>query len=286
MSRKEQEEELLKKYTSQEDDPLGTSGVLLSDEIEYYATNWKMIDPFNHRNLRAAAYELTIGDEYAIGGQTKKLYDEPGKNEIRIPPFEVAIIKTGERLNLPRFLIGRWNLRVGWAYEGLLWVGGPQVDPGWVGYLFCPLYNLSDKEVVLRIGEPIAVIDFIKTTPFKKGKSYEYPRPPRRVIVDDYKPEGLKSALYTEARRRIIEVENRLSAFGRRLDASIGIIFTVLAIIIAALSISIFWGRSLAPASGWMYLSSGISIVALIIAICAFAKAKHKGDSSDKDNKL
>jgi len=54
--------------------------VLLSDEIEYYVKQFKLIDPFNPKNLKPAAYELTVGDEYSIGGKIKKLLDEPGKN--------------------------------------------------------------------------------------------------------------------------------------------------------------------------------------------------------------
>jgi hypothetical protein len=39
------------------------------------------------------------------------------------------------------------------------------------------------------------------------GTSYR--RPPKRVLFEDYKPEALKSALYTEAKARINEIENR-----------------------------------------------------------------------------
>ncbi len=170
MGRREEEIELLKKYDCPPKDDLGTSGVLLSDEIEHYVYSFKLIDPFDCKNLDPAAYKLTIGDEYSIGGERKRLYDESGKNEITIPPFEVAIIKTYERVNLPRFLIARWNIKVSLAYKGLLWVGGPQVDPGYVGYLFCPIYNLSNNNVTLKYKDPIAVIDFVKTTPFKKEK--------------------------------------------------------------------------------------------------------------------
>jgi deoxycytidine triphosphate deaminase len=144
-------------------------GVLLSDEIERYVQDFKMIWPFNKNDqLKAAGYELSVGDEYVLGGERKQL----GKDgEIRIPPFNVVVIKTTETINLPRFLIARWNVRVRWAYEGLLWVGAAQVDPGWVGNLFCPLYNLSDKEVVLRSGDPIALMDFVTTTTFRRGES-------------------------------------------------------------------------------------------------------------------
>ena len=123
------------------------SGVLLSDEIEFYVTHGQLIEPFSDCNLKPAGYELTVGDEAILGGKSLRLNDHD-KRGLCIPPFEVAVVKTGETLNLPRFLIGRWNIRVYWAYKGLLWVGGPQVDPGYVGHLFCPLYNLSNKKGV------------------------------------------------------------------------------------------------------------------------------------------
>jgi deoxycytidine triphosphate deaminase len=105
-------------------------GVLLSDEIKYYAEKFDMIQPFDEiRLLKAAGYELTVGNEYVLEGERKELIKD---GEIRIPSFSVVVIKTAETINLPRFLIARWNIRVRWAYEGLLWVGGPQVDPGWV----------------------------------------------------------------------------------------------------------------------------------------------------------
>src|SRR4051794_19268657 len=124
------------------------TGVLLSDEIQFYANHCGMIRPFDLDNLRAASYELTIGNEYFLNGEFRILAGK--ENLIRIPPFEVVVLKTTEVLSMPRYLIARWNIKVSLAYSGLLWVGGPQVDPGYVGNLFCPIYNLSDKEVTLH----------------------------------------------------------------------------------------------------------------------------------------
>lgn len=285
MNKRERERELLEKYQCLEHDPLGTVGVLLSNEIEEYVRHFKLINPFDPNNLKPAAYELTVGDEYSIGGKTGKLSDELGKNEIRIPPFEVAIIKTTEKVNLPRFLIARWNIRVKWVYEGLLWVGAAQVDAGYVGHLFCPIYNLSDKEVTLRLGEQIAVIDFIKTTPFKKGSSKEYPRPPKRVIFDDYSPEKLRSALYTEASKRIADVVDKVKIFGTRLDTSIGIIFTAIAVLVAALSIFVSSGQGVYQTlPWWIYLSVGFSIIALVTSIFVYTRARPKGYNVPSDN--
>jgi deoxycytidine triphosphate deaminase len=123
-------------------------GVLLSDEIIFYAENHRLITPFDRDSLKPAGYELSVGDEYFISGEFLTIdIRRPETARIIIPPFEVAVIKTRETLCLPRYLIARWNIRVIHAYSGLLWVGGPQVDPGYVGHLFCPIYNLSDKPV-------------------------------------------------------------------------------------------------------------------------------------------
>lgn len=245
-------------------------GVLLSDEIEHYVVSFKMIDPFTTNNLKSAGYELTVGDEFVLGGKKEDLKKD---GEIRIPPFNVVVIKTGETINLPRFLIARWNVRVRWAYEGLLWVGGPQVDPGWIGHLFCPLYNLSDKDVVLRYGDPIALMDFVTTTPFNAGKSIEYPRPPKRVLLEEYRAAELRSALYTEAKRRIEEIEKetgkKIDRLEKRVEFFVGTTLVIITVLFAVLGIFTTYGKdTLVPV--WPVLSVSLSVVAFLLALVAF----------------
>ena len=136
-------------------------GVLLRSRIKCYAEAG-MILPFEEDKLKSAGYRLSIGDEYYLGGVRYRL--QCSQDSIIIPPYEVAIIKTTEYLKIPWFLIARWNIRVSHAYDGLLWVGAAQVDPGYEGYLSCPIYNLSNKPIQLFRGENIALIDFVKTT--------------------------------------------------------------------------------------------------------------------------
>ncbi len=263
--RKEQEKERLSHYPcptadTREHQP---TGVLLSDEIHHYVQSIKLIDPFDPDKLKPAGYELTIGDEYVLGGEKKVL---ASGGEIRIPPFNVVVIKTQETINLPRFLIARWNIRVKWAYHGLLWVGGPQVDPGWVGNLFCPIYNLSDKEVVLRPDDTIALMDFVTTTPFNSGKSGEYKRPPKRVLLDEYGAETLKSALYTEAKERIDRVEQKAES----LMGSTLVLFTILFAALAVLAYR--------PADGlgsvWDVLTLVASVTAFFFAYLAYRRSR------------
>jgi len=267
MDKRKQEREELLKYHCHEKDDFNTHGVLLSNEIKYYASTYKMIDPFDEERLKPAAYELRVGDEYALGGKIGKLSDDAGKNLITIPPFEVVIISTMERINLPRFIIARWNIRVRKAYEGLLWVGGPQVDPGWVGYLRCPIYNLSNKNVTLRLGEAIAIIDFVKTTPFSKD-CIEYDRPPKRIVFDDYDPEKLESALYKTATERIKNIEGKVD----KVESSISLVFAIVAILFTALTLFVTIPskslEDLVPKfsiNGWCYVSVIMSVAAIVI---------------------
>ena len=173
----------------EEDERKDLHGVLLVGEIERLCHTKKLIWPFDLAHLRPASYRLTVGKDYFLGGEYFTIKDD--ENSVVIRPFEVVVLQTAETIRMPLYLIGRWNIKVTHAYKGLLWVGGPQVDPGWVGHLFCPIYNLSDKEVTLRCGEEIAVIDFVKTTPFSRTEVHDekhevYPFPPDNVILEDY----------------------------------------------------------------------------------------------------
>ena len=95
--------ELLSRFHQpSEDDPHPSkAGVLLSDEIKFYADYHNLIFPFDHDNLKPAAYELTLGDEYFLNGEYHSLESKSGTDTVRIPPFEVTVLKTAEILCLP-----------------------------------------------------------------------------------------------------------------------------------------------------------------------------------------
>jgi deoxycytidine triphosphate deaminase len=256
------------------------NGVLLSDAIEQCVTAFKLIAPFHTDNLKPACYELTIGDQYAIAGE---VYSD--KSELTIKPFEVAIIKTHETINMPRFLIGRWNIKVSLAYKGLVWVGGPQVDAGYVGHLFCPIYNLSGKVVTLFKGDPIAVIDFVGTTEFHPNKSKCYPFPPKRVLFEEYSPKELVSGLVTGATARLDSVESQLAKnigdvkgqiqnTHKRVDDFVSLTFAAVAILFAAISVLVVGKESPTWPYIGVFLLSGLAI---FLAASAWVKSRTEG---------
>ena len=211
--------------------------VLLADEIEYYCTTTPpIIDPYEPERFRPASYQLTLGRELHLGGVHKILSEsEP----LKLDRHQVAVVSTRETIRVPRFLIARWSLRVGMIYQGLLWTGGPQVDPGWSGQLFCPIYNLAEREIELKFKDPFFTIDFAKTTLLserylKMREETQYKKTwfvPERKTLAEHDTDRLHSAPY-EALRDLSE----LTEFRRFGAAAIGVAFVALAAIVAALS--------------------------------------------------
>jgi deoxycytidine triphosphate deaminase len=269
--------EFLHSLRPSEDDPHPEiHGVLLSDEIIFYSEAYNLIQPFNRNNLKPAGYELTIGDEYFLSGSFFELdSDDDTKRTITIPPFDVAILKTAEILCMPRYLIARWNIRVKYAYAGLLWVGGPQVDPGYVGHLFCPIYNLSDKPVTLPMGEPIALIDFVKTTPFEESKPKaelkRYAFPPKRMFLEEYGINDLRSALFTKAGQKLTEFEQQIKNLENRFFTFTQLSFAIFGLLIALSALLTRTNADNATLSAAFFGGGTIALSATAILIAAFA---------------
>ena len=151
------------------DDPDGDShGLLLSDRIAFYEHRVRLIHPLNTKSLRPASYDLTLGKKFYKDGKVQDLGD---RKNLALPPNDIVFVTTDEELQIPYYMIGRFNLTIGLVYQGILLGTGPQVDPGYSGPLYCPLYNLSDQEVQITQGERFATIDFIKTTNFGDNES-------------------------------------------------------------------------------------------------------------------
>ena len=157
-----------------------STGVLLSDFIESYVKEFDVLvdrKEFKSENLKPAYYSLTLGREYYMNGKVCELDPaDPARNTLEIPPNSYIIATTAEKVRLPHYITGRFGLRVEFVYKGLLVGAGPQVDPGYEGYLGCPVHNLTNTPVVIRVGEPYAWIDFTKTSTFGQDALRNDPR--------------------------------------------------------------------------------------------------------------
>ena len=221
--------------------------ILLSDQIEYYIRELELpllrnpdgsalSDDELELCLDAASYKLRLGDEANVGGEwTPISSDKP----LILPPHQVAVDKTHEVVNIPRFLIARWNLRVKWVYEGLLWTGGPQVDPGWKGNLYCPIYNLADRQIAIPHKERFFTMDFARTTPFHRtSSSYGYSSKlhvgSRTKSLQAHDPNRLRSAPF-DSLKQLENLDTKTSGLDSRITNFSSLMFLVLAVVIAAI---------------------------------------------------
>lgn len=172
------------------------AGLLLSDRIKFYREKVNLIHPFDDKFLEPASYTLHAGGEYLI-------HDEGGKRisgvleaggKVIIPPNGLIYIRFLEEVNIPHYMIGRFNLRVKQVYRGLLLGTGPQVDPGFRGHLGCPLHNFTNEEKMIPFFESLITIDFEKTTPL--GKAH----------FSNTKPEDLTPQYFAQMRHGLIVV--------------------------------------------------------------------------------
>jgi deoxycytidine triphosphate deaminase len=140
-------------------------GLLLSDEIQAFCENGLLIRDWKPGLLRPASYTMTIGPEY-VDSRGKEGTLSNKKSFFYMEPNSIVYVSPREELNLPYYIAARFNLRVKWVYKGILLGTGPQVEPGFVGRLSCPLFNLTGQKVKIKLGDEFATIDFERTSAF------------------------------------------------------------------------------------------------------------------------
>jgi deoxycytidine triphosphate deaminase len=155
---------LLNEKLKYEDPHPEDRGILLANRIHELCLQKLLISQeYDEENLRPASYTLRIGDDFIDSeGKQRKFTDE--QDSFIFEKNSIIYVSIKEKLDLPYYIIARFNLRVNWVYDGILLGTGPQVDPGFSGSLSCPLYNLTNVDITIKRGEKFATIDFEKTT--------------------------------------------------------------------------------------------------------------------------
>ncbi|UCD51073.1 MAG: hypothetical protein JSW27_00270 [Phycisphaerales bacterium] len=148
-------------------DPQKEAGILLSDRIRYYVEKVKLIEPFDPDSLRPASYNLHVGDLYFLG--EKPQYPNRRKY-IKIPRNGLIYVRLQETLNLPYYIVAQHDLRVKQVYRGFLAGRSLQIDPGYSGHINYPIYNFTNEDKIIHVGDPITSICFVKTTSFGTKK--------------------------------------------------------------------------------------------------------------------
>lgn len=93
--------------------------------------------------------------------------DKNKTNILTIPALGSALIQLNEivdtysvAINNNVLVTGRFDLKLTLVNKGLISQQGTQIEPCYKGRLYCFVHNLSNKDISLRQGEPIASIEF------------------------------------------------------------------------------------------------------------------------------
>jgi dCTP deaminase len=113
-----------------------------------------IVEPFSADRLTSNGVDLTIG---AFNDCSLR------QDTFVLPPECHTLIGTKEHLELPNDLCAQVWIRSSLARKGLLASFGI-VDCGYKGTLTLSMYNASDKDIVLRLDQPIVQVCFIRLT--------------------------------------------------------------------------------------------------------------------------
>lgn len=134
----------------------------------------RLISPCSSARVKQGAYELALGKEVYISSADKKVKQRLGnKEQIIIPPGQLALLLTEEHISMPRDTIGFISIRARIKFRGLVNISGFHVDPGFVGKLKFSVYNAGAKDIILAQGDRLFPIWFCTMTePTKDGQHY------------------------------------------------------------------------------------------------------------------
>jgi dCTP deaminase len=128
--------------------------------------------------IRAMIVELM--DRSDVGCIQPASYDLRSSSDLRIGAKEHVLASTIEWVHLPLDIAGMIWLRSTWARAGLLFSGG-WVDPGFNGNLTLSLFNGSNADIRIGVGERVAQLAFLKLKSESEGYSGIYQESEGRI---------------------------------------------------------------------------------------------------------
>lgn len=180
--------------------------LLNSADICDYVRLTGMIYPFQPVDLRPATYGIRlkgIAIQWIYNLNTKKFEknrlildkvvtkEKDVVKEFRIERNTISFVTLEPYIQLPNYIVSRFNLKVDHVYKGLLLGTGPVIDPGFRGYLSIPLHNLTNNDYIFRCDDLMIYMEFTKLSNHssfgaenntQEGEFVPYPEKPERNV--------------------------------------------------------------------------------------------------------
>jgi deoxycytidine triphosphate deaminase len=157
-----------------------TGDLIVADETlidkEIKSLGESLLEPFEPNCIKGASYDVRVGEIAQLPPPEGE--DQPRtvalgprfQASVLIPPGSTCVIRSLEKVHMPKDMKGRLALRAFHARRLIFFPGGI-IDPGYNDYLFLPIANLGDAPVELKYEEAIITAEFIKLS--KEAGPYE-----------------------------------------------------------------------------------------------------------------
>lgn len=115
---------------------------------------------FNAGRLSEASYDLSVGDEVFLSEKRIPTRLSTKSPYLVLPPGQFALVKTFEKVSIPRNLIGLISIKSRFKFQGLINISGFHVDPTYAGHLIFAVQNVGPNDIRLKHREPVFMIMF------------------------------------------------------------------------------------------------------------------------------
>ncbi len=118
-----------------------------------------IIEDFDARHLQPASYDIRLGAE-AFTSSGRKKVDVRSKGTLLIEAGDFAVLRSYEKIGMPRDMAGHIGLRSYYARKGLILLSGPQIDPGFESRLILGVFNSSPRDLLIPYKEGLGTVEF------------------------------------------------------------------------------------------------------------------------------
>jgi len=176
------------------------------------------IRPCLRQNVRSASYDLRLGTDFhssktsnsgvvGVSGLPVAKLQEGVDESVVIPPNDVVVVSSLEKLCLENDLIAHLSLKHDILLQGLIMANQSQIDAGYEGWIYALLYNLTDEKVTLKLGESVLRLELVKLSEATK-KPYD----------GDFKDVPLSKALIRPIGSSLQDLRRDVERRGKQVD--------------------------------------------------------------------
>jgi dCTP deaminase len=112
--------------------------------------------------VKEVSYDLRVGDEVYRSEESSPEMLSDKAPWVLIKPGQFALVKTYEKVNVPKDLVGFISIKSAYKFQGLINVSGFHVDPTFNGHLLFAVQNVGPNDIRLRYQEPAFMMMWAK----------------------------------------------------------------------------------------------------------------------------